>query len=376
MSKSAEKRSPHDEKQPAGAHSLMEIVSQSDCWLACLESLRQSGSLDQVSATFGDAQEWLFIGCGSSYYVALCAAATMATFTGRRARAVPASELLLYPGLVLGPAKNLVPVLISRSGQTSEVLKAAEWLRNHSIPTLAISCAEGQTLQTLASLTVTLPADEKSTVMTRSFSSMLLALQNLAARLGKKSAEAKQLSEMPELAAPTLARLPDIVRTFVANHVFSDYICLGQGPYYGLACEYALKVTEMSVSYAQVFHTLEFRHGPKSVVNPENLLVFLLSEKGYEAEADLLEEMKSLGGTTLVVTNSATERVRANADLLIELALDVPEYLRLAPSLVPGQLLGLYTGLRKGLDPDSPRNLSRAVILDDQTSKKTEHATL
>jgi len=371
-----EKRSPRDATEIAGAHSLMEIVSQSDCWSASLESLRQSGSLDRVSASFGDAPEWLFIGCGSSYYVALCAAATMTAFTGRRARAVPASELLLYPNLVLGPAKELVPVLISRSGQTSEVLKAAEWLRNRSIPTLAISCAEGQTLETLASLTITLPADEKSTVMTRSFTSMLLALQSLAAGLGKQAAEAKQLSKMPGLAAPTLARLPDLVRAFVADHQFADYICLGQGPYYGLACEYALKVTEMSVSYAQVFHTLEFRHGPKSVVNPETLLVFLLSEKGYEAEADLLEEMKSLGGTTLVVANKATERVYAAADLLVELSLDVPEFLRLAPSLVPGQLLGLYTGLRKGLDPDSPRNLSRAVILDDDAAKKTEHAAL
>ncbi len=376
MSKSVEKRGPHDPKQPAGVHSLMEIISQSDCWSACIESLRQSGSLDQLAATFGNAQEWLFVGCGSSYYVALCAAASMTAFTGRRARAVPASELLLYPELVFGPAKNVVPVLISRSGQTSEVLRAAEWLRDRSIATLAVSCAEGQTLQTLASLTLTLPADERSTVMTRSFTSMLIALQNLAVHLGKKSPEAKQLSKMPALAAPTLARLPDLIRSFVGSHVFSDYICLGQGPYYGLACEYALKVTEMSVSYAQVFHTLEFRHGPKSVVNPENLLVFLLSEKGYEAEADVLDEMKSLGGTTLVVTNRATERVHAAADLLIELNLDVPEFLRLAPSLVPGQLLGLYTGLRKGLDPDSPRNLSRAVILDNHASKKTEHATL
>ena len=377
MSNLVEKRSTRDgAAPPAGAHSLMEIVSQSDCWSACFESLQQSGSLGQVSASFADAEEWLFIGCGSSYYVALCAAATMTAFTGRRARAVPASEVLLYPELAFGPAKNLVPVLISRSGQTSEVLKAAEWLRSQSIPTLAISCAEGQTLETLASLTITLPADEKSTVMTRSFTSMLLALQNLAAHLGKKNEEAKQLSNMPGLAAATLATLPDIIRSFVAAHTFADYICLGQGPYYGLACEYALKVTEMSVSYAQVFHTLEFRHGPKSVVNPENLLVFLLSEKGYEAEVDLLEEMKSLGGTTLVVTNRATERVRASADLLVDLNLDVPEFLRLAPSLVPGQLLGLYTGLRKGLDPDSPRNLSRAVILDNHTSKKTEHATL
>jgi len=75
-----------------------------------------------------------------------------------------------------------------------------------------------------------------------------------------------------------------------------------------------------------------------------------------------------------VVTNHANERVRAVADMSVELAIDLPELIRLAPSLVAGQLLGLYTGLKKRLDPDSPRHLSRAVILDDQSPKKPEHA--
>ena len=128
----------------------------------------------------------------------------------------------------------------------------------------------------------------------------------------------------------------------------------------------ALKMTEMSVSYGQVFHTLEFRHGPKSIVGPETLLLFLLSETSYSAECEVLEEMKQLGGTTLVVCNRAERRARASADLLIELGLDTPELGRLAPFLYGPQLMGLYTGLKKGLDPDHPRNLSRVVELERQ----------
>jgi glucosamine--fructose-6-phosphate aminotransferase (isomerizing) len=373
-------RNPRDGKgssKAAGAYSLAEIVSQPECWGSSLNRLLETGMLKKVCATFGDAEEWLFIGCGSSYYVGLCAAASMTALTGLQARAIPASEIMLYPELVLASNRKFVPVLISRSGQTSEVLKAAELLRSRSIPTLAISCAERQALQNLASLTIALPAaDEKSTVMTRSFTSMLLALQNLAAMLGQNSSHGDALARMPELAAPVLRTLPDRIRDFVAAHEFADYVCLGQGPFYGLACEYALKVTEMSVSYAQAFHTLEFRHGPKSIVGPATLLIFLLSEQGGEAESDVLEEMKSLGGITFVVTNHANKRVRAAADILVELAIGAPELIRLAPSLVPGQLLGLYTGLKKGLDPDSPRHLSRAVILDDEPAKKPEHAAL
>lgn len=380
MSNSMERNRPSDGNQvpkAAGAYSLAEIVSQPQCWASCLTKLRENRMLERVRDLFVDADEYLFIGCGSSYYVALCAAATMTTLTGLRARPVPASEVLLYPELVLEATKQCLPVLISRSGQTSEVLKAAELLRSRSIPTLAISCAEAQALQRLASLTITLPAaDEKSTVMTRSFTSMLLTLQNFAALIAETPQGCKSLTTIPELAGPALRTLPERISTFVAKHQFADYVCLGQGPFFGLACEYALKVTEMSVSYAQAFHTLEFRHGPKSIVGPETLLVFLLSEQGGDAESDVLEEMKSLGGTTLVVANHADERVRAAADMLIELSIDAPALTLLAPSLVPGQLLGLYTGLKKGLDPDSPRHLSRAVILDDERAKKPEHAAL
>jgi len=40
-------------------------------------------------------------------------------------------------------------------------------------------------------------------------------------------------------------------------------------------------------------------------------------------------------------------------------------------------LLGLYTGVKKGLDPDVPRHLSRVVILDDSPSREEiRHATL
>jgi len=131
----------------------------------------------------------------------------------------------------------------------------------------------------------------------------------------------------------------------------------------------------MSVSCAQSFHTLEFRHGPKSIVSPETLLVFLISDTGYEAECELLQEMKALGGTTLAITNRADARVRASADLLVELSLDGPELARLVCYLVPAQLLGLYTGLQKGEDPDRPRNLSRVVVLESEKSKP-EHAAL
>ena len=357
-------------KAVSGGHSLAEILSQPQFWGRCLEALEREGSLAEVRQPFRAVREWLFVGCGSSYYIALSAAAAWSSITGGRARAIPASELLLFPEIVLAGSANIAAVVISRSGRTSEAVRAAQVLeREKNIRVLAVTGTPDQPLEQTATATLPLlPCDEKSTVMTRSFTSMLIGLQYLAACEANNSALLRSFSRLPGLAQKAMNSLHPRVREFVAARQFADYVCLGQGPLYGLACETALKVNEMSVSYAQNFHTLEFRHGPKSIVGPETLVIFLLSEQGYDAECEVLQEVKGLGGTTLAVANRVDQRARAASDLLIEFDFELPELVRLGPHIFAGQLTGLYTGLKKGLDPDHPRHLSRVVVLDEEAA--------
>jgi glucosamine 6-phosphate synthetase-like amidotransferase/phosphosugar isomerase protein len=88
---------------------------------------------------------------------------------------------------------------------------------------------------------------------------------------------------------------------------------------------------------------------------------------------EVLEEIKGLGATTLVIANTADQRARATADLLVELHLDLSEYARLAAYPFTGQLLGVTTGVKKGFDPDRPRHLSRVVMLEE--AGNPQHAT-
>jgi glucosamine--fructose-6-phosphate aminotransferase (isomerizing) len=343
-----------------------EILSQPQCWRTCLDQLRNDGTVREICSQVPEDALWLFIGCGTSYYLALAAAAAFSTVTGRAARAVPASEILLFPHLVLHRRRALVPVLISRSGRTTEMVQAAEFLeRARGIRTISITCSPNQALGRATHLSLVLPpATEQSTVMTRSFTSMLLGLQFLAGTIAARADFLAALQRTPDALAGVLDSMVASVRDFVEAHDFDDYAFLGQGPFYGLACEAALKVMESSCSYSQSFHSLEFRHGPKSVVSPRTLTGFFISESGRSAEIDLLEEIKSLGGTTLTVTNRADARLRLASDLLIEVPSEDQECSRLITCLPALQLLGVYTGLKKGLDPDSPRNLSQVVVLD------------
>ena len=347
-------------------HTLKEIFSQPQCWKECLRQLSSSEKVAAAARMAKPGTEWILIGCGSSYYLALAAAATF-NHLGLPARAIPASEILLYPELSMPKGRECVPVMISRSGLTSEVLRATRELERRTVKTIAITCADGQPLETLASITIKLvAADEKSTVMTRSFTSMLLGLQYLAATVSGNEAFRKTLLEMPDQVFPLLQDIPTNLRAFVQANKFADYVFLAQGALFGIANEAMLKVTESSCSYAQVFHTLEFRHGPKSIAAPETLISFFISERSSDDEISVLEEMKQLGARTFVVANKVTDRIRKAADFTIELGLTVPEVTRLAAFTMWGQLYGVYTGLEKGLNPDSPKNLSRVVVLDGQ----------
>lgn len=346
-----------------GVHTIAEILSEPQTWTQCLSELVGSGQLLTLNEKLRNNVEWVFVGCGSSFYLAQIAAASWSILTGSPARAIPASEILLFPKLF---PVSCQPVFISRSGRTSEIVDAAQYTeRELAVRSLAITCGTGTPLEKMCSNVIRLSqADERSTVMTRSFTTMLLALQAMAAERCKRKDFLAGLQALPAQVAPRLPDMQSTVRSLVDSRTYADYVFLGQGPFFGVAHESMLKVKEMSCSYAQAFHTLEFRHGPKAIVSPETLVTFFLSESGFDAEVSVLEEIKELGGTTFAISNASNPAIRKSADYFVELSLTVPETARAAAAVIAGQLLGFHTGMRKGFNPDQPRNLSRVVMLD------------
>ena len=352
-----------DLKAGIGAHTIAEILSEPGTWKACLNAMEQTSELRSLNEKLPRNIEWVFIGCGSSFYLAQAASASWTILTGEKSRALPASEITLFPQLFPAPCQ---PVLITRSGYTSEVLQAAGYLEERlQLRTLAITCGTSTPIEKIASHCIKLfAADEKSTVMTRSFTSMLITLQALAAIRGARRDFLEALRKLPDQVAGRFNAMQSTIQSLADSRVFADYVFLGQGPFFGIAQESMLKVKEMSCSYAQSFHTLEFRHGPKAIVGPETLITFIISETGFAAQVAVLEEIKKLGGTTLAISNDGDATIRRAADYFVELSLDVPEAARVAASVIPGQLLGFYTGIKRGLNPDEPRNLSRVVMLE------------
>ena len=82
----------------AGRHTLSEILSQPAVWRETSKQLEQQGTLEQLSKIFPPRSPWLFLACGSSYYLSQIVAALWTRQLQARCTAVPASEFLFAPG--------------------------------------------------------------------------------------------------------------------------------------------------------------------------------------------------------------------------------------------------------------------------------------
>lgn len=367
--RSQKQQSPASSPRP-GEHTLAETLSQPAIWTETVRQLERQGTLKKLGAVFSSRRPWLMVACGSSYYLAQVVAALWAKYFHIPCTVVPASELLFAPEEILRNSGAEQIVLTSRSGETTEVLRVGELLQSHgNIVTLGVTCNTAGALEKLCNHTLKLPwADEKSMVMTRSFTAMLLMFQRLGARVSGNTQLASVLDHIPEKAQQWLDSNADKIRAFGAKRKFADYVFLGQGAHYWLAQEAALKITEMSSSYAQAYYTLEFRHGPRSIASRDTLITFLISDAAAAEETLIVNELKQLGAATFVITNRATPALQRCSDLLISLDMDEPEFARFPVTAIPAHLLGAAIGVRKGLNPDAPKNLTRAVVLGSNGS--------
>lgn len=330
---------------------LDEILSQTEAWeqalaVASRAPLPTAAELDQV----------IFTGCGSAFYLSLAAAALYQELTGRTARAVPAGELLLNPDSVLpASGEKLLLVACSRSGTTTETLRAVERFRESGRgPIVVISCyAAGLSEQ--ADIPILLEkGQEESIAQTRSFAAMYVASAVLAVRMSGRAGLLDAMSSLPAAGRRVLRLAEPTVAPLAANLDLDRYYFLGSGIRYGLACEANLKMKEMSLTHSEAFHFLEFRHGPKSMAGPGALVVGLVSDRNGVHERLVLDEMKALGARTFSV---------AESDAGIVLESGIPEGVRAILYLPALQLLAFYRSLAKGLNPDRPQNLTAVVQL-------------
>jgi glucosamine--fructose-6-phosphate aminotransferase (isomerizing) len=344
-------------------HTWQEILSQPQVWRATLEVFAAGraaleGFLDQA-----DFDQILVVGCGSTHYLAHTAAATLTHSGGIPARALPASELWLFPGIV--SASEAMLLAVSRSGTTTETLQALDRFREAGNgPVLTVTCYPHSALAQQADFALVAPdGQEQSIAQTRSFTSMLLLTQALAAVLGRDEGMLERLRRLPDALEDVVDRLGDLPRRLGEDQDIERLFFLGGGPLHGLASEAMLKTKEMSLSYAEAYYPLEFRHGPMSMVDGHTLVVGFLSDTGLAEELRVLQDMQGLGARTLALVEDGSVFADWQPDHTVELRSGLGEWERGLLYLPMLQRLAYHRALAKGLDPDRPTNLKAVVEL-------------
>ncbi|MEN6572291.1 MAG: SIS domain-containing protein [Anaerolineaceae bacterium] len=336
------------------AHTYIEIKSQTLAWQNALDVTWAAAA--EIKALTNRYNQVIFTGCGSTYYLSLAGAALFQKMTGKIARAVPASELLFNTAAVVDKKSPCLLVAVSRSGTTSETVKAVEHFKQSRLGEVIVVSNYDTKLSRLSDLSLIIPeGQELSVAQTRSFASMYTAVTAMSAIAADRNDLRIAMNDLPQIGQHLMEKYENLAKEVGESLTYDRFYFLGSGARYGLACEVNLKMKEMTLTHSEPFHFHEFRHGPMSMVGESTVVVGLLSDENDSQERAVLDEMRALGARILALSESHGDVVFSSG---------IPEEVRGVLYLPVLQLMAFYRSLVKGLNPDCPEHLTAVVTLN------------
>jgi fructoselysine-6-P-deglycase FrlB-like protein len=291
------------------SHVEIEIADQPDCWRRAVEL----AATPVVAGLPERGERVAVVGCGTSLFMARSYAALREGAGHGETDAFAASEM------PAGRRYDRV-LALTRSGTTTEVLEVLDRVRG-TVDVTALTADPASPVISAADRAVVLDfADERSVVQTR-FATTTLAL--FRAHLGE---------DLTNAIADAERAVHEPLPAGVADR--THFTFLGRGWTVGLADEAALKMREASLSWAESYPAMEYRHGPIAVTG-EGSAVWMFGP----APEGLARQVAATGGRW------------------VEQELDP------LASLITVQRMAVELGIARGLDPDVPRHLTRSVIL-------------
>ena len=219
-----------------------------------------------------------FLGCGSSYCVAMALAALY-----EQERHVPGQAIIASDYL---PRPTWTHVAISRTGETTELVTAMQRIHEAGGRCLLLVGEHGSPAEAHADLVLTLEfAPEQGVIQTRFVVAATQALRLLIA------AVRTSLDDLPE-------RMERALATFDPSPLvrFDHVVFLGRGWCYGLASAAALNLQETALMVPEVHQTLDYRHGPIASAD-ERTVVWCLDSLQDAASVAVIDDVRRTGAT-------------------------------------------------------------------------------
>ncbi|MDU0945344.1 MAG: SIS domain-containing protein [Anaerococcus vaginalis] len=343
-------------------YTYTEILNQADTWLEVYNLYeKRKNDIENFLKKVGKDCKVIFTGAGTSEYVGNIALDYLKTHGEFEFESVATTDLVSAPYLHFEKNQKTLLVSFARSGNSPESLAAVKLGKKlvDDFYNLPITCAkEGKLAQALKddenSYVFLEPeiTNDKGFAMTNSFSSMLLAtLLIFDTKTQNKKEIVEKISKLGKEIYNNLEEIENLV-----NFDFNRVVYLGSGPLGKLTKEARLKILELTAGEVATIweSSMGFRHGPKSFVDENTLVISFVSSNPYTRlyDLDILDEIANdkIAKKIIGISNSKLDR---DYELIFED--DGLDDVYLCPAyIIIGQIIALVTSLRVGNTPDNP----------------------
>jgi len=350
---------------------LKEIYEQP---LTLRNTLRLQDQYLELMTEFLDrAGEVFLVAAGTSYHACLAASYMFSKLAFLATHPIIASEFVEQHGRSVNIDSTIL--FVSQSGETADTLAALEHARLRAATILGLTNVIGSTLTRLARVYVCQQSGpEIGVAATKTFTSQLSVLSQLALRLAKKRGKVshveiefleKKLQQIPDIAEEILKTQGEKIRQLAEKyHDKQCFFYLGRGISSATALEGRLKLLEISYVPAIAYPAGESKHGPISLIEDGFPVVFMCpKDETHKTIIGNIMEMKARGASIIIVMEEGDEELKRVADDSIEVPKGIPEILSPILYVIPLQLFAYHLAIKRGLDPDMPRNLAKSVTV-------------
>jgi glutamine---fructose-6-phosphate transaminase (isomerizing) len=254
--------------------------------------------------------------------------------------------------------EDVLVVGISQSGESQDVLETVRRSVELGASTLTVTNNEDSSMAEAAQHHFFLRAGkEESVAATKTYSAELLALYLLVCALKGEQSLGDEVRGLPRL-------VREVLKTEwegTERYRYAEYMVVtSRGYNLATAEEAALKLMETTYIVAQAFSGADLRHGPIAMIGHDfPVLAIAPPGRAQPGMKSLVGNFRDRGAELVVVSDERTMLDKASATFPVPTSL--PEELSPIHCAIPIQLLAENLARLKGLNPDSPRGLSKVT---------------
>ncbi|HEW2841037.1 TPA: SIS domain-containing protein [Streptococcus pneumoniae] len=349
-----------------------EIYQQPDVWREAFEFYQakreEIAAFLQEIADKHDYIKVILTGAGTSAYVGDTLLPYFKEVYDERKwnfNAIATTDIVAKPATYL--KKDVATVLVSfaRSGNSPESVATVDLAKSlvDELYQVTITCAADGKLALQAhgddrNLLLLQPAvsNDAGFAMTSSFTSMMLTAL-LVFDPTEFDVKSERFEVVSSLARKVLDKVEDVKE--LVDLDFNRVIYLGAGPFFGLAHEAQLKILELTAGQVATMYEspVGFRHGPKSLINDNTVVLVFGTTTAYTRKYDL-DLVREVAGDQIARRVVLLSDQAFGLENVKEVALGcggvLNDIYRVFPYIVYAQLFALLTSLKVENKPDTP----------------------